>query len=575
MAEDSRSLSNSGGLSREQIVNYVEKFHKPLIILDNVTLRVDRTLLFKHTSWEIRSNQHWAIIGPNGSGKSTLANAVFRKVAVVHGRILYFFDNGSGNVNHARSYFYRGEILRISPEDHKELLQSQGGYHQARWQSIEGADAITVSDLLTGESIEHTSPYEVSPLKVSDEVYRARRRKAIDLLGIEHLLERKILHVSHGEARKVLIARTLMQSPKLLILDDPFCGLDNFSREIVKNTLDGLLIAGSPQILLVAPRIEEIPQGITHVLCVDDNQVVDQGRKDTILHSEFARELFASQSNTGDLRSRLKKIPPNPPLRKGGKKHVPPFSKGGLGGILIEMKDTSVSYGAVDVLRDINWIMRQGENWAILGPNGAGKTTLLSLILADNPQSYANEIRLFGRRRGSGESIWDIKRNIGWVSPELQFYYHSESMCYNVVCSGFFDSVGLYRECSPEQTSVAEQWMRSFGIEDLADRSLGNVSAGEQRLVLLARALVKNPILLILDEPCQGLDFSHRKRIIDLLDQLSPSDHCLPRRGRGEYVNMIYVTHHFNEMPNAITHVLKLDQGLIQKCGLRENVLNW
>ena len=268
------------------------------------------------------------------------------------------------------------------------------------------------------------------------------------------------------------------------------------------------------------------------------------------------------------------KISPNPPLEKGGKEHVPPFSKGGLGGILIEMKNTSVSYGEVDVLWDINWTMRQGENWAVLGPNGAGKTTLLSLILADNPQSYANEITLFGRRRGSGESIWDIKRNIGWVSPELQIYYHNESTCHNVVCSGFFDSVGLYQKCSPEQTNVAEHWMRSFGIEDLADRSLGTVSAGEQRLVLLARALVKNPILLILDEPCQGLDFSHRRRIIDLLDQLSPSDHCLSGRGRGGCVNMIYVTHHFDEMPTAITHVLKLDLGRIQACGPRESVLN-
>jgi len=545
-------------------VNYAEEFHKPLIILDDVTLRVDRTLLFEQTSWVIQFDQHWAIIGPNGSGKSTLANAIFRKIAVVRGEILYFFDSDNGNTNHARSYFYRGEILRISPEDHRDLLQSQGGYHQARWQSFEGADAPTVSELLTGKSIEHTSSYEVSPLKVSEEIYRARRQKAIDLLGIEYLLERKILHVSHGEARKVLIARAFMQSPKLLILDDPFCGLDRSSREIVKNTIDDLLTAGSPQILLVVPRLEEIPQGITHILCVANNRVVDQGRKDMILQTEFARDLFASQDKTVDVKSGLKKIPPNPPLEKGEKEHVPPFSKGGLGGILIEIKNTSVSYGKVDVLRNINWTMRQGENWAVLGPNGAGKTTLLSLILADNPQSYANEIRLFGRRRGSGESIWDIKRNIGWVSPELQIYYHNESTCHNVVCSGFFDSVGLYKECSPEQTSVAEHWMRSFGIEDLADRPLGTVSAGEQRLVLLARALVKKPILLILDEPCQGLDFSHRKRIIDLLDQFSQQTS----------VNMIYVTHHFDEMPTAITHVLRLNRGQIQKCGPRESVLN-
>jgi molybdate transport system ATP-binding protein len=428
-----------------------------------------------------------------------------------------------------------------------------------------------VSDLLTAKSIEHTSPYEVSPLKVGEEIYRARRQKAIDLLDIEYLLERKILHVSHGEARKVLIARAFMQSPKLLILDDPFCGLDSSSRKIVKNTIDDLLTAGSLQILLVAPRIEEIPQGISHILCVANNRVVDQGRKDMILQTEFVRDLFASQDN--------RKFTSWEGPGVGAFPSWEGISCMGVGEILIEMKNTSVSYGKVDVLRDINWTVRQGENWAVLGPNGAGKTTLLSLILADNPQSYANEIMLFGKRRGSGESIWDIKRNIGWVSPELQIYYHNESTCHNVVCSGFFDSVGLYRECSPEQTSVAEHWMRTFGIRDLADRALGTVSAGEQRLVLLARALVKNPILLILDEPCQGLDFSHRKRIITLLDQISPSDHCLLGRGRGGYssqtpVNMIYVTHHFDEMPDTITHVLKLERGRIQKCGPRESVLN-
>ena len=237
----------------------------------------------------------------------------------------------------------------------------------------------------------------------------------------------------------------------------------------------------------------------------------------------------------------------------------------GSGPVLVNMKNTSVSYGHTRVLHNINWTMRQGENWAVLGANGAGKTTLLSLILADNPQAYANEITLFGKRRGSGESVWDIKRNIGWVSPELQAYHQKQTTCFNAVCSGFFDSVGLYKTCSPEQISMAQHWLSSFGLWHLADHPVGTVSAGEQRLVFLARALVKHPALLVLDEPCQGLDFNNRSRIINLLDQL-----CLQTP-----VNLIFVTHHFDEMPQAITHVLKLAQGRIQARGRREDILGW
>jgi molybdate transport system ATP-binding protein len=185
--------------------------------------------------------------------------------------------------------------------------------------------------------------------------------------------------------------------------------------------------------------------------------------------------------------------------------------------------------------------------------------------LADNPQAYANDITIFGRRRGSGESIWEIKRDIGWVSPELQVYYHRQTRCRHVICSGFFDSVGLYQSCSPEQIDITQGWLDELELSHLADRPLGTASVGEQRLVLLGRALVKEPALLILDEPCQGLDYGHRTRIVQILDQLCRR---LP-------VSLIYVTHHFDEMPQAITHVLKLNQGRVEQQGTRTAVLGW
>jgi len=224
---------------------------------------------------------------------------------------------------------------------------------------------------------------------------------------------------------------------------------------------------------------------------------------------------------------------------------------------LVEMRDVAVHYGSVAVLSGIDWTVRRGERWALSGHNGAGKSTLLSLILADNPQAYANEISLFGQRRGSGESIWEIKRNLGWVSPELHIHYPRAATCREVVRSGFFDSVGLYQRCTPEQDGAAEAWIAAFGIERLAGEQFQSVSTGQQRMFLLARAMVKDPPLLILDEPCQGLDEVHRRAFTRLLDDL-----CAHTP-----LSLIYVTHYQDELPEAITHRLVLDHGRIAVTG--------
>lgn len=190
---------------------------------------------------------------------------------------------------------------------------------------------------------------------------------------------------------------------------------------------------------------------------------------------------------------------------------------------MLRFNHVSIRYGQRTILKDLDWTVKQNEKWALGGENGAGKSTLLSLVCADNPQSYACDIELFGRKRGSGESIWDIKRHIGYVSPEMHRAYLKDLPAIDIVASGLNDSVGLYVHPRPEQRAVCEWWMDIFGIAGLKDRTFLKLSSGEQRLCLLARAFVKDPELLILDEPLHGLDDRNRQLTREIISAFLPT----------------------------------------------------
>jgi len=221
--------------------------------------------------------------------------------------------------------------------------------------------------------------------------------------------------------------------------------------------------------------------------------------------------------------------------------------------ILIRMNDVTVRYKDAIVLDKVSWEVRGGENWAIIGPNGAGKTTLLKLITGDNLQGYANQITLFGRLKGTGESIWQIRHMIGYVADDLQARYQRNLMGVDVVCSGFFDSVGLYASVTEKQRQTALDRMETLDILGLAHQRINRLSFGQQRLLLIARAMVKTPRLLILDEPCNGLDPVHRRQVLSILDRIVQS-------GR---THLLYVTHRQKEMPAGITHCLYLEAGRV------------
>jgi molybdate transport system ATP-binding protein len=293
---------------------------------------------------------------------------------------------------------------------------------------------------------------------------------------------------------------------------------------------------GTVRLLLIVNHRDELPRGITHLLLVERCRLVAQGKLRTMLAHPRVRRLLA-----GDPRVRpAVRLPPFPAGRRS------PGS-----GELVRLQGVSVKYGARVILTNIDWTVRRGESWALLGPNGSGKSTLLSLIVGDNPQAYANKVYVFGRRRGSGESVWALKKRIGWVSPELHLHFPEAQTCLETVLSGFQDSQGCYRRPAPRQVFAARRWLAGFGLSGFAERSLGSMSAGLQRVALLVRALVKFPELLILDEPCQGLDHAHRLHFIRAVEVLIDRNQT----------TIVYVTHRFEEIPRGIRRVLRLKAG--------------
>ncbi len=220
------------------------------------------------------------------------------------------------------------------------------------------------------------------------------------------------------------------------------------------------------------------------------------------------------------------------------------------------MSNVSVRYGASVVLSNASFTLLRGQCWALLGPNGAGKTTLLSLILADNPQGYSNDVEVFGIRRGTGESIWDIKSRIGSASPELHAHMPPEVHALDIVVSGFAGTIHPHADCTPEQTKNAAATLLAFA-PGAVGRRFGELSFAEQRLVLIARALVRDPELLVLDEPCHGLDADNRARVLSAVNRAAWT--------RG--TSIIFVTHQADELPACITHVLELRDGRVVRSG--------
>ena len=467
-----------------------------LLQAKDLSVSLQAKIIFENLCFEILENRQYAIVGPSGSGKTTLLHCLA-------GQAFY-----KGTINSMPGT----SIAFVEQQHHfKNLSNTSSFYYQQRFNSIDAEDALTVREYF--QNLDIVGEHEI-----------------FSQLNLEYLLDKRLIQLSNGENKRVQLAVALLQHPKILLLDNPFLGLDIQAREALSKILETVIKNSVCVVMVTSPQL--IPRLVTDVFELKKNKVRRRTREEFIKNHSYQTQKVKIDKHL---------------LEQLISDDNPDFN------LAVKMKDVHVQYGESIILDKINWEVARGERWSLSGPNGAGKSTLLSLINADNPQAYANEIYLFDRRRGSGESIWDIKKRIGYLSPELHLYFDSSITAFDVIASGLFDTIGLFRRLNEEQSHLIKGWIKLLHLEELSNKLLATLPLGKQRLVLLARALVKNPPLLILDEPAQGLDEEQTALFKNVIEQIC--DHSEK--------TLIYVTHLKEEVPSSVTRFIRLEKGKI------------
>ncbi|MCM1108136.1 MAG: ATP-binding cassette domain-containing protein [Clostridium sp.] len=503
--------------------------HRYTIEIRNGVTRHPDFRMKEPVNLRIGSEEQIAIVGPNAGGKSRLVDIIMGRYPLLMNEVHYDFHPSP---------------LRLISENIKYISfrDSYGDtdgtyYYQQRWNQHDINEETPTAGQLLDEAFATAGRATAHGLDEAQQTRLNERRLSLknhlyDLFQLNTLLDKYIIALSSGELRKFQLTKTLLSAPRILIMDNPFIGLDAGTRQQLATLLDTLTRETHLQVIIILSKTDDLPPFITHVVPVDNLSV---GNKQT--RADYLENHRMTNATSDD--RFLQQIDIASGTTDHGQKETD---------AVLAFHDVTIRYGNRTILNRLNWTVRRGEKWALSGENGAGKSTLLSLVCADNPQSYACNLELFGKRRGTGESIWDIKKHIGYVSPEMHRAYLKDLPAIEIVASGLNDSVGLYVRPRPGQMDTCLTWMNIFGIGQLADRTFLKLSSGEQRLCLLARAFVKNPDLLILDEPLHGLDDNNRERVRHIIDRV-----C----GRPDKT-LIMVTHYAEELPSCITHSLRL-----------------
>ena len=499
-----------------------QEFQKNFISINECRIESSRGNLLENVSWKMRSKEAWLVVGANGSGKTNFLNALAGDGArFVPNKDGAFFSN-----------IFENSAEIISLEKVAALIEEERANDESEY--VEGGvdhgrtARVFLCEGILGKKIRRKTNGE---FEIPEEAARLENFPEMKLCGIENILDRGLKYLSTGEIRRTYLCRALLGKKRLLILSDPFAGLDAQSRKILLDFFDGIATrqlknfgeesGAFPRIILSMERFNEIPESINCVLEFSKNAISFCGSR-----REYEEILSQRQKENSDFREKNKIEFKQTVQNLVAENSAENFSdeKNSAEKILVEMRGVNVGWGEHRVLRDLSWTLRRGEHWLIRGPNGSGKTTFLELITGDNMQVFCNDVKIFGARRGSGETIWDIKKRLGIVSYRLHVEYRMVGQnLLGVIVSGFHDSIGLYEAASDVEIAAAKKWLALGGFSGRENEQFSNLSYGEQRAILILRASVKSPEILILDEPCHGLDENFRQKILDLLETIAES----------------------------------------------------
>lgn len=511
-----------------------------LIYINNCRVQNLHDTKIEKLSWQMNEGEAWLVTGPNGGGKADFLSALAGRNQIIP-------NDSTGDY----SSVFTDSCETVSLERAASLIQEERDLDESEYlgKIDEGRTGRRfICEVLGGPDAKHRN----APLPAI--AARLETLPEVKLCGVENILDRGLKFMSTGEIRRTLLCRALLSGKKLLILSDPFAGLDAQSRTILLEFFKTIVSKqknGSikTNIILAMERYHEIPETITNVLEFNEGKVSFCGTHEdykNILEERNEEKAKTRDSEKSDFVNELKNI-------QSDTKVLQNKNDGNEKTALIRMNNVNVGWDGRKVLEDFNWTVLPNEHWLIRGPNGSGKTTLLELITGDNKQVFCNDVHLFGIKRGSGETIWDIKKNLGIVSYRWHVEYRmvGSTDLESVVISGFKDSIGLYEKKSDIEIAAAAKWLKLAGFEGREHESFNSLSYGEQRAVLILRAVVKSPKILILDEPCHGLDESYRQKILDLLETIAETG----------TTTLLHVTHDPAEALECEKHILELHPG--------------